>query len=86
MCGYGLGGGDSGQGQVAGTCECGDEPSGSIKCGEFLDQLKTGYHLKDSALWSNYISKTIISLLPGGGEKGYMNADAYGPSSLAIIF
>jgi hypothetical protein len=23
--------------QVAGTCECGDEPSGSIKCGEFLD-------------------------------------------------
>jgi len=22
---------------VAGTCECGNEPSGSIKCGEFLD-------------------------------------------------
>ena len=22
---------------VAGTCDCGDEPSGSIKCGEFLD-------------------------------------------------
>jgi len=21
----------------AGTCECGNEPSGSIKCGEFLD-------------------------------------------------
>jgi hypothetical protein len=20
-----------------GTCECGNEPSGSIKCGEFLD-------------------------------------------------
>jgi len=27
----------SGQGQVAGTCECGNEPSGSINCGEFLD-------------------------------------------------
>ena len=27
----------TGQGQVAGTCECGNEPSGSIKCGEFLD-------------------------------------------------
>jgi hypothetical protein len=27
----------SGQVQVAGTCECGNEPSGSIKCGEFLD-------------------------------------------------
>ena len=25
------------KGQVAGTCECGNEPSGSIKCGEFLD-------------------------------------------------
>ena len=23
--------------QVAGTCECGDEPSDSIKCGKFLD-------------------------------------------------
>jgi hypothetical protein len=22
---------------VAGTCECGNEPSGSIKCGEFID-------------------------------------------------
>ena len=31
----------SGQGQVAGTCECGNEPSGSIKCGELLDQLRT---------------------------------------------
>ena len=23
-------------GTMAGTCECGNEPSGSIKCGEFL--------------------------------------------------
>ena len=39
------GGGDwmgfgSGQGQMVGACEYGDEPSGSIKCGEFLDQLQ----------------------------------------------
>jgi len=27
----------SGQEQVAGTCECSDEPSGSVKCREFLD-------------------------------------------------
>ena len=27
----------SGQGQMPGTCECGNELSGSIKCGEFLD-------------------------------------------------
>jgi hypothetical protein len=31
---------------VAGTCECGKELSGSIKCGEFLDQLRTGSLLK----------------------------------------
>jgi hypothetical protein len=27
----------SGYGQVAGCCEYGDEPLGSIKCGEFLE-------------------------------------------------
>ena len=27
--------------QVAGTCGYGEEPSGSIKCGEFLDYLPT---------------------------------------------
>ena len=31
-----------GQGQVADTCECGNEISGSIKCGKFLDKLRTG--------------------------------------------
>jgi len=35
---------------VEGTRECGNEHSGSIKCGEFLGWLKTGYLLKkDSA-------------------------------------
>ena len=28
---------DRDRGKVAGICECGNEPSGSIKCGEFLD-------------------------------------------------
>jgi len=43
----------TGQGQVAGTCECGNEPLGSIKCGEFLDLLRTGWLLKkDCAPWS----------------------------------
>jgi hypothetical protein len=37
VCGYGLDRAVSGLGQVAGTCECGNEVSGSIKCGEFLD-------------------------------------------------
>jgi hypothetical protein len=34
---YGLDRADSGNGQVAGTCEFGEEPSVSIKRGEFLD-------------------------------------------------
>jgi len=29
-------------GQMAGAGGCGDEHSGSIKCGEYLDMLKTG--------------------------------------------
>ena len=38
--------------KMAGTYECGNEPSGSIKCGEFLDQLRNGQLLKkDSAAW-----------------------------------
>ena len=31
MCGYGLDRSGSGQGQVADTCECGNETSGCIK-------------------------------------------------------
>jgi len=37
MWGYGLNGAGSVYGQVAGICECGNEPSGSINCGEFLE-------------------------------------------------
>ena len=40
--GYGLDRAGSGQEEVAGTYECGNEPSGSIKCGEFLGYLRTG--------------------------------------------
>jgi hypothetical protein len=34
--GHGLDPSGSGYGQVACCCKCGNEPSGSIKCGEFL--------------------------------------------------
>jgi len=37
MYGHGLDRSGSGKGQVAVICECCNEPSGSIKCGEFLD-------------------------------------------------
>ena len=36
VCGRGLDRSGSGYGQMTGSCECGNEPSGSIKCGEFL--------------------------------------------------
>jgi len=39
---YGLDRAGSGLGEVAGTCECGNEPLDSIQCGEFLDWVKTG--------------------------------------------
>ena len=34
---YGLDWAGPGWGRVADACECGNEPSGSVKCGEFLD-------------------------------------------------
>jgi hypothetical protein len=37
---------------VAGSCEHGNEPLGSIKDGDFLDQLSNYELLKDCALWS----------------------------------
>ena len=37
MWGYGLDRAGSEKGQVVSCCERGNEPSGSIKCGEFLD-------------------------------------------------
>ena len=46
---YGLGRFGSGQGKMAGTCECGNEHSGSIKCEDFLDQLKTNQLLKKNS-------------------------------------
>ena len=56
---YGPDWADPGQRQVADACECGNEPSGSVKCGEFLDQLQTSQLLKkDSAPWSKWVYVT----------------------------
>ena len=44
--------------------ECGNEPSGSVKCGEFLDQLQTSSLLKkDSAQWSKKSGKDFMPTL-----------------------
>jgi hypothetical protein len=37
MRGHGLDLYGSGWGQLAGSCESGNDPSGYMKCGEFLD-------------------------------------------------
>jgi hypothetical protein len=45
---------------VAGTCKCGNEPSGSIKCEEFLDYLRSSELLeKDSAPWSDLVIQSV---------------------------
>jgi hypothetical protein len=47
MWGYGLDRAGSGQGQVAGTCFCVNEPSGPLKAGNFLtssEPVKTVLH------------------------------------------
>ena len=38
---YGLDWVGPGLGQLADACEYSNEPSGSMKCGEFLDKLQT---------------------------------------------
>ena len=43
---------------MAGNCECDNEASGSLKCVEFLDYLRTGKFLKkDSAPFNKHVSK-----------------------------
>ena len=60
MWGHGLDSAGSGQGQVVSTCECGNEHSGSIKCGEFLDWVRTGQLLKkDCAPQSQKVSEEV---------------------------
>jgi hypothetical protein len=48
---------------VAGTCECSNEPLGSIKCGDFLDWLSYWLVLKkDCAPWSSIHSSRFLKL------------------------
>ena len=62
---YGLDWVDPGQRQVADACECGNEPSGSVKCGEFLDYLQTSQLLKkDSSPWIKQVLLTANVLYP----------------------
>jgi len=45
---------------VAGTCECGNELSGSLKCREFLDLVRAFWLLrKDSAPCTEFVSYLV---------------------------
>ena len=47
------------RGKWRGCCECGDEPSGSTKCGEFSDQLRKHTLLQRALLKQfTYISES----------------------------
>lgn len=60
MWGCELDGAGSGQVQVAGTCNRGNEHFVSIICEELLDQLRTSYiPKKDSSPWSEEVSKQV---------------------------
>jgi hypothetical protein len=66
---------------VAGSCEHGNEPLGSIKGGEFLDCL-TGYKLlkMDSAAWNKKHLGTLCCY------SHYAFIDACGPICFTSVF
>jgi hypothetical protein len=59
MEGRGLDCSHLGHGQVAGSCDHGNEPSGSIKCGVFLDYLlrRTHFHGGSRVIKRQYHSR-----------------------------
>jgi hypothetical protein len=48
---------------VAGTCEYGNELSGSVKCGEFLDQLQNQLASQEGLCSTEQVSKEVSKLL-----------------------
>lgn len=44
---------------MAGRCEHGDEHSGSIKCGEFLDQLRRGEDSHGVSSLAEFVAPSI---------------------------
>jgi hypothetical protein len=44
---------------MAGACECGNEPSGSTECGEFLDQLRNCQLFEHSAPWACRVGRSV---------------------------
>jgi hypothetical protein len=54
----------SGKGQVVESCEHDNEPSGSVKGGEFLDQLRDRYLFKnDTIVWSLFLEEIMSSVV-----------------------
>jgi hypothetical protein len=64
---------------VAGGCEGGNEPLGSIICSEVLDQLRNCYLHKDCAAWSLrdfFISRSADVFIGRSAQK--INTNIYG--------
>jgi hypothetical protein len=59
--GHGLDWSDSGLGEVASFCECGNEPSCAVKCGALIDHHRACRFLKDLLPYS---VKLLASYLP----------------------
>jgi hypothetical protein len=65
MRGSGLDRSGSEYRQVAGTCECGNEPSGSTKCGEFLNPFQSR-----DAIWHHTFNSVLHMVKFWGAGKG----------------
>ena len=48
--------------QVAGCCEFGDKLSASIKCGEFVEQVRTGQILRKDCVPCNQLVSQLVSI------------------------
>jgi hypothetical protein len=65
---------------VAGYCECGNETSGSIKCGEFLDYLELQLACQEGLCYvglMSVVNQVIVCWLLGWLVGWLVNQSAY---------
>jgi hypothetical protein len=63
---------------VAGSCECGNELPSSIKCGKFLDWLRSCWLLKKApAPWRYLFVNYLFRYLDSGQQPAYSLGDIY---------
>ena len=68
------------------ACKCGNEPTDSIKCGEFLDYLRTGYLLKKvSAPWTTSVKYKMKRFVRRGSHSNVTLQHWSNPSFLCAF-